>query len=82
MGPIYHLICRYWLPPEYLSTEPDETHPHRRRFTRRYRRKKAIAKTIWIGCGLVMLTHPVVPFVALVSLVGTFSAFVVLDETA
>jgi hypothetical protein len=69
------------MPPEYLSTEPDDAHPHRRRFTRRYRRKKEIAKNIWIACGLVMLLNPVFPFVAVVALVATFSAFIVLDET-
>ncbi|MGB0713624.1 MAG: hypothetical protein ACPGUC_08705, partial [Gammaproteobacteria bacterium] len=39
----------------------DPTHPHLRRFTTTYRRKRALAKNIWIGAGCIMLFNPVVP---------------------
>lgn len=60
---------------------PDESHPHRRRFTAKYRRKQGIVKNIWIGSGLVMLAQATPAVVIGLALGTTFLSFVILDET-
>jgi hypothetical protein len=60
---------------------PDEDHPHRRRFTPGYRRKRGIVKNVWIGSALVMILQPPAIVVAMV-LGTTFLSFVILDETS
>ena len=69
-------------PPHWVEDRsPDAEHPHRRRFTLAYRRKKRIVKNVWIASGLVMIVRP-----PRLSLPGccwaprSFS-FVILDET-
>lgn len=77
---------RNWLTqalmPDWLNdTSPDRNHPHRRRFTATYRRKRGIVKNIWIGSGLVMAVQAT-PAVIISLLIGTtFLSFVILDET-
>lgn len=61
--------------------EPDRTHPHRRRFTAKYRRKQGIVKNIWIGSGLVMLAQATPAVIVGLALGTTFLSFVILDET-
>lgn len=68
--------------PEYLrDTRPDPTSPHRRRFTRQYKRKQALVRKLWIGAGLVILLNPTLAMLLIVSLATTCLAFTVLDET-
>jgi hypothetical protein len=52
-----------------------------RRRTAKYKRKQSLVKSIWITSGLIMLTNPVLPFIAALSLLTTFLSFVILDET-
>lgn len=52
-----------------------------RRHTAKYKRKQSLVKSIWITSGLIMLTNPVLPFIAALSLLTTFLSFVILDET-
>lgn len=73
---------RQWLLPNWHADRlPDANHPHRRRFTRRYQRKRQWVKTVWIGSGLVILTNPVLNVAFAVLLAGSFLSFMLLDET-
>ena len=73
---------RSWLLPDCWSDcEPDACHPHRRRFTRRYRRKQQLVKSVWIGSGLLILTNPVIGVALAVGLATSFLSFMLLDET-
>jgi hypothetical protein len=60
---------------------PDAEHPHRRRFTRRYRRKQGIVKNVWICSGALMLLQATPAAIIVLGLGTTFLAFVILDET-
>jgi hypothetical protein len=60
---------------------PDAQHPHRRRFTRRYRRKRGIVKNIWIFSGALMLLQSTPAVIIVIGLGTTFLSFVILDET-
>jgi hypothetical protein len=74
-------LQRYLLPDWSTDQSPDEDHPHRRRFTRRYRRKQRIVKNIWIGSGLLMLVNATPEAIIALGLGTTFLSFVILDET-
>lgn len=54
---------------------------HLRRLSPAYRAKQQIVKQVWMGAGMVMLIHPVLPMVTIISLFTTFVAFAILDET-
>ncbi|MCW8193930.1 hypothetical protein F6455_03910 [Proteobacteria bacterium 005FR1] len=72
-----------WILPDWVTSRRDDpSHSHGRRFTRRYRKKKEIVKSVWIGSGLVMLAFPALPLIVALSLLTTFLSFVILDETA
>lgn len=61
---------------------PDPSHPHRRRFTAKYRRKRGIVKNLWICSGLLMLgLGASLELVLGLGLTTTFAAFCILDET-
>ena len=71
-----------WLLPDWaLSSSPDPHHSHGRRFTRAYKKKQEVVKSLWIYSGLVMMVIPVAPYVAAATLFTTFLSFVILDET-
>lgn len=69
------------LPDWANSQEPDHLHPHRRRFTARYRRKQGIVKNIWIASGILMIVQGSVALTLALVLGTTFLAFMILDET-
>lgn len=71
------------LQPDWMQdTRPDPLHPHRRRFTACYRRKKNLVRSLWIVSGLIMLLQGANPaFVLCLALATTFMAFCILDET-
>ncbi len=69
-------------PPRKRRVEPDPAHFHRRRFTRKYIRKRGIVKNLWISAGILMLSFPLLPFIAGLSLFMTFVSFLILDETS
>lgn len=72
-----------WILPEWVSSRRnDPSHSHGRRFTPCYRKKKDLVRVVWIGSGLKMLAFPVMPFIAVLSLLTTFLSFGILDETA
>ncbi|MEN8260424.1 MAG: hypothetical protein ABFS02_07545, partial [Pseudomonadota bacterium] len=68
-------------PPPHLSQRDMERHPHWRRLTPKYRRKKEIVKDLWIGSGLVMIVSPL-GLQLILLLVTTLVAFMILDETS
>lgn len=74
-------LQRYLLPDWSADQSPDADHPHRRRFTRRYRRKKAIVKNIWIFSAALMLLNATPATMMALGLGTTFLSFVILDET-
>lgn len=64
------------------APKPDPAHPHRRRYTLCYQRKKGIAKNLWIISGISMLISGAAPaIVASLALATTFVTFCILDET-
>ena len=69
------------LPDWANDTTPDAEHPHRRRFTKRYRRKQAIVKNIWIVSGGIMILDGALATMFALSLGTTFLSFMILDET-
>lgn len=72
----------YCLLPDHLQDHrPDPNSPHRRRYTRAYRRKRELVKNLWIGAGLITLTNPTLSMALIVGLPMIFLAFTVLDET-
>ena len=75
---LYRLILPYWT----RDQSPDRKHPHKRRFTRSYRRKQGIVKNLWIVSGLVMAVLATPAMILAITLGTTFLSFVILDETA
>jgi hypothetical protein len=75
-------ILRTLLPHWRDNGRADPTHPHRRRYTKRYRRKVDMVKSLWIGSGLIMLLCNSLALILGLALATTFLSFVVLDETA
>ena len=66
-------------PPAGATEDELESHPHWRRFSKRYRAKKAFVRDAWIGGGLVIACLPgPAQAVALVTLV--FLSLSILDE--
>ncbi len=67
-------------PAQHLSEQQRARHPHWRRTTAVYRRKRRIVRDVWIGSGLAMLLLPLKALVPLL-LFTTFLSFAILDET-
>ncbi|MCG6965791.1 MAG: SNG1 family protein [Chromatiaceae bacterium] len=74
---IHRCLLPHWLKDQC----PDHEHPHRRRFTAVYRRKRGIVKNVWIASGLVMAAQGSLALVVALVLGTTFLSFVILDET-
>lgn len=74
---LQHQVLPGWL----CDRSPDKRHPHRRRYTSRYRRKRGIVKNVWILSGLVMALQASPALIVAMALGTTFLAFVILDET-
>jgi hypothetical protein len=74
-------FLRWRLPDWHALQQPDDRHPHRRRYTRRYRRKQQLVKGVWVASGLLILTKPVVNIAIAVVLASSFLSFMLLDET-
>ena len=71
-----------WLMPACIrSTSPDARHYHRRRFTRAYKKKQQIVKSLWIGSGILMLLVQALPYMVVSAMFTTCLAFMILDET-
>ena len=64
------------------SRNPDINHPHRRRFTTKYRAKKNLVKLLWISACFLMLLNPILPVILIIALPVTFLSFMILDETS
>lgn len=80
------MTVREWLNQRILprwaeDCRPDQRHPHRRRFTAVYRRKRGIVKNVWIASGLVMAVQASPALILAMTLGTTFLSFVILDET-
>jgi ubiquinone biosynthesis protein COQ9 len=74
-------INRNLLPDWANDRSPDECHPHRRRFTSTYRRKRGIVKSVWICSGIVMACQASLVLIITLTLGTTFLSFVILDES-
>lgn len=72
---------RLVLPGWTRDRSPDRDHPHKRRFTPGYRRKKDIVRNVWIASGLVMIVQASPALILAMALGTTFLSFVILDET-
>lgn len=59
----------------------DANHPHWRRYTASYRRKRGICKNIWICSGLLMCLQATPAVIIGLGLGTTFLSFMILDET-
>ncbi len=70
----------YLKPPPNTSEKEMANHPSWRRYTRKYQRKKAIVKDIWIASGILIACVPLNWQVTLL-LTTTFLSFCILDET-
>lgn len=78
---IQQLLHRYVLPGWYSDETPDARHPHRRRHTAAYRRRRELVKWLWIGSGLIMLlAHAAPHYVLALALTTAFLSFMILDE--
>ena len=74
-------VCELILPHWLKDRSPDPDHPHRRRFTCLYRRKKGVVRSLWIGSGLLMIVVATPALILTMVLATTFLSFVILDET-
>ena len=76
--PFHCRLLHDWI----FDARPDPLHPHRRRFTPAYRRKRQWVKSLWIGSGILMILLSASPgLVAAIALGTTFASFCILDET-
>jgi hypothetical protein len=77
-----NLLSQYLLA-EYYREELilDENHPHYRRFSKDYQKKRGIVKNFWIGASLIALIFPVLHVALSLMLITTFVSFSILDET-
>ena len=77
-GWLGEMILPHWA----KDRSPDPGHPHKRRFTGLYRRKKGIVRNLWIVSGLLMIVLATPAMILAIALATTFLSFVILDETA
>jgi hypothetical protein len=70
------------LSPVFDDNSPDEAHPHRRRFTKKYRAKKALVMKMWLVMGLLIALFPMPHLMISLALLGALISFVLLDETS
>ncbi|MYM62233.1 hypothetical protein [Pseudomaricurvus sp. HS19] len=70
-----------WEPVYLLATDPDKYHFHRRRFTKKYRQKQRVVRSLWFSMMLTVLAFPSLHFATIVTLFTTFLSFCILDET-
>jgi len=76
--PFYCRLLHDWI----LDARPDPSHPHRRRYTPTYRRKRQWVRSLWITSGILMIAFGASPgLVAAMALGTTFASFCILDET-
>lgn len=59
----------------------DTNHPHYRRYSKQYKRKKGVVKDIWIINGMITLLFPLLEVAVVLMLLSTFISFCILDET-
>lgn len=76
------LIAHYFIGGHYREELiVDDSHPHYRRFSARYKRKQSMVKNFWIGAGLITLIFPLLHVAFILTLSTTFISFCLLDET-
>jgi len=77
-----HLLSHYFIRGHYRAEMiTDESHPHYRRFSARYKRKQSLVKNFWIGAGLITLAFPLLHVAFVLTLSTTLLSFCLLDET-
>ena len=76
------LFNRWFSPFSSVEWIPLETeHPHFRRYSPRYRRKRSLVKNLWLVAGCIILAFPFLPVLVFIFLFTTFISFSLLDET-
>lgn len=70
-----------WQPDWLASKDPDSQHFHRRRYTKKYRSKLRVVRSLWFTVSLLVLAFPVMHFAVFATLFTTFLSFCILDET-
>lgn len=78
-----YLLAEHFRADLINDTDVDKTseHPHYRRFTRRYQRKRSIVKNYWIGAACIVLLFPLLHVALPLILLTTCVSFTILDET-
>lgn len=78
-----HLMTYYLISGHYREELiVDDTHPHYRRFTVQYKKKRSMVKNFWIGAGLITLAFPLLHIAFILALLTTLISFCLLDETS
>ncbi len=75
------ILLLLYCPKCYERRQPDENHPYRRLFTKKYQAKKQVVKGLWIATGILMIIYPLMPFIVTLGLFTTFLSFSILDES-
>ncbi|WP_372738071.1 hypothetical protein [Neptunomonas sp.] len=78
---LLNMLWLAYIPDWMRDQQPDNQHFYRRQFTKKYQRKCAIVRRLWVCSGLLILFFPTIPFAAVISLLSTFLSFCLLDES-
>ena len=71
----------FLLPSWYDDCRLDPSHPHRRRFTNTYRRKRCMVKNGWLVTGVLAAICTSTSIILVLGLGMAFFSFMLLDET-
>ena len=77
LAPLYHNLLPGWR----RNCQPDPGHPHRRRYTKNYKRKRCIVRNCWIVGGALAAINATLSVVLAIGLATTFLSFMLLDES-
>jgi len=74
-------IVHFLMPNWHSDCRPDPNHPHRRRFTEIYRRKRCMVKNCWLVVGALAAISTSASIILVLGLSMALLSFVLLDET-
>lgn len=66
---------------EFIMVDELNDHAHYRRFSKRYRSKRRLVRTIWAFTGAILLLCPVPPLIGGAIVFSTCLSFAILDES-
>lgn len=70
-----------WYQKDFLDERKATKHAHYRRFSRKYRARRKLVRTLWTGTGCLMLLFPTPPIVVGAVIFSTCLSFAILDES-